>query len=62
MLVFERQSIWRKLFGLSPKEMRFVGSGTVWRVYPGFRRCGAGMESFLADTWSRIQWESKHGS
>ncbi len=42
-----------RLLGARPAEAetRYIGSGTVWWTFPGFRRCGSATEAELSELW-----------
>lgn len=54
LLTFRVGSFWRRLFGMEEKTILFIGSGTVWRYFPSFKRAH-GYEGFLADEYARIK-------
>src|SRR5690606_17834973 len=39
------------------EEVEFIGLGTVWRTFPGFKRCGTELESLLCDM---EKWAEHH--
>ena len=48
-----------KLCGVKPETERvqFVGSCTVWRSYPDFKRQGTMMEAMLCDFWKMAEFK-----
>lgn len=46
-----------RFFGVKPKEIKYVGSGTVWHRLPEFKRAGTFTESSLSDFYERACWQ-----
>lgn len=38
-----------------------VGSCTVWKYYPSFKRCSTQIEEEMNAIWSRIEYEEENG-
>jgi hypothetical protein len=50
-----------RLVGLRASQTRetYIGSGTVWRRYPTFKRCSTTTEVWLADLWEGERYRRK---
>lgn len=46
-----------RFFGATAEFKEFVGDGTVWHTYPGFKRCHTGTEWMLSsfDLWIKTE-------
>ena len=54
MIVWYRErGFFDRLFNRPGKSVMFIGSGTVWRTFPGFHRCDTWTEGWLCDEMKR---------
>jgi len=63
ILTVEHPRFWWRFWGLFDKSYsktftaEYYGSGTVWRTFPGFRRCSTSLEMVLSDFRAKIEAE-----
>lgn len=60
ILTVEHMPNWfYRLFGNKPREVRYLGSGTVWHELPYFRGCSSSIESILFDFYKMARHRDK---
>jgi hypothetical protein len=57
IVYFRPNWLLRKLFNKKGYKCEYIGSGTVWRTFPDFERCGSFLESDLCGFYKQIKFK-----